>query len=229
MIQLEDDEGHEFEFDDWNEGEEEGEEDERMVSGEEGEEDDGEGSWKDEQLREYKDESLRCFPHNEPCATLFPSLPPLSPVPVTFCVGSPAPEHSLFLFLSSFSSSISLVESSPLPLRLRHSPLASRRVYAVALSPFNSDLVAAGGGDDCVRLWGNAGVGPEGQLLAHFNDSVTAIAFSHDGTYVAGASLDGTARVWLADSGEEACRLAGAEGLVWLEWHPRGPGTPCLR
>jgi WD40 repeat protein len=33
------------------------------------------------------------------------------------------------------------------------------------------------------------------------------VAFSHDGTYLAGASMDGTARVWIADSAVHAITI----------------------
>ena len=109
-------------------------------------------------------------------------------------------------------------------------------VFAVALSPFTEGMVATGGGDDTVRLWsvadgrggggvraGRWGAGLRELANATFADSVAALAFSHDGTYLAAAGMDGTVRVWLPDSGQLVALLEGAGGgFIWLEWHPRG-------
>jgi WD40 repeat protein len=45
--------------------------------------------------------------------------------------------------------------------------------------------------------------------LSDHRDSVTKIAFSPDGTKLATASFDGTARVWDGGSGEERLTLGG--------------------
>jgi hypothetical protein len=109
-------------------------------------------------------------------------------------------------------------------------------VFAVALSPFTEGMVATGGGDDTVRLWsvadghggggaraGRWGAGLRELANATFADSVAALAFSHDGTYLAAAGMDGTVRVWLPDSGQLIALLEGSGGgFIWLEWHPRG-------
>lgn len=68
-------------------------------------------------------------------------------------------------------------------------------VYAVALSPFDEDLVATGGGDDGVLLWsasGRGGAAP--RALGGFADSVAALAFSHDGTFLAAGAMDATCK-----------------------------------
>jgi hypothetical protein len=106
-------------------------------------------------------------------------------------------------------------------------------VFAVALSPFAEGMVATGGADDTVRVWragdgrgsgGRAGAQTESALEnATLGDSVAALAFSHDGTYLAAAGMDGSVRVWLPDSGLLVAELEGSgAGLIWLEWHPRG-------
>jgi hypothetical protein len=68
-------------------------------------------------------------------------------------------------------------------------------VYAVALSPFDEDLLATGGGDDGVLLWSASGRGGGGpRALGGFTDSVAALAFSHDGTFLAAGAMDATCK-----------------------------------
>ena len=68
-------------------------------------------------------------------------------------------------------------------------------VYAVALSPFDEDLLATGGGDDGVLLWRASGRGAAPlRALGSFEDSVAALAFSHDGTFLAAGAMDATCK-----------------------------------
>ena len=105
-------------------------------------------------------------------------------------------------------------------------------VFSVAVSPFVDNMVATGGGDDYVYLWDVGGVGGQeagqppslthGLQSAACQDSVVALSFSHDGTYLAAAAMDGYVRVWIADSGALATVLEGSGALIWMQWHPRG-------
>jgi WD40 repeat protein len=111
--------------------------------------------------------------------------------------------------------------------------LHSAPVFAVVLSPFDEGVFATGGGDDKVQLLSVAEEGQRGadrdkvalRYLenATFGDSVVGLSFSHDGTYLAAAGMDGYVRVWLADSGSLVAVLEGSGALIWVEWHPRGP------
>ncbi|HKV43022.1 MAG TPA: hypothetical protein VJX67_27765, partial [Blastocatellia bacterium] len=52
-------------------------------------------------------------------------------------------------------------------------------------------ILATGGQDRLVRIWGD-----RAQALSGHNDTVTTVAWSHNGKFLASASLDGTLRIW---------------------------------
>jgi WD40 repeat protein len=62
------------------------------------------------------------------------------------------------------------------------------------------------------RLWAIATSDPDGVLTGH-TDTVLAVAFSPDGSLLATASCDDTARLW--SSPASARILAGHSGGVW--------------
>lgn len=81
----------------------------------------------------------------------------------------------------------------------------------------------SGGGDDKSYLWRLY----DGEQLYEFGghtDSVTQVAFSTDGTFVASGSMDGKVRVWKSETGEFVCELEGPDEVVvrtrldWIEW-----------
>ena len=101
-------------------------------------------------------------------------------------------------------------------------------VYAVAWSPTVADLVATGGGDDRAFLWrvGEAAFmenqGDVKELRGH-TDTVTALAFSADGSMIASGGMDGIVRIWNPTTGALLHALEGpAESIEWVKWHPRG-------
>ncbi|KAJ1629726.1 WD40-repeat-containing domain protein [Pavlovales sp. CCMP2436] len=98
----------------------------------------------------------------------------------------------------------------------------TKPVYALAVSPTEPKLVASGGGDDKAFLWDCTTGTLHRELIGH-RDTVNALAFSHDGLYLATAGLDGIVAIWLAVDGSLACTLEGpSEAVNWLTWHQRG-------
>ncbi len=77
VLQFQDDQGRDFEMEMASDNDSNGEEQEANAHEEDhamqpGEDDEEEGVWKEEALREYRDDSLRCFPHAEPCVDSLP-------------------------------------------------------------------------------------------------------------------------------------------------------------
>ncbi|CAI0461176.1 unnamed protein product [Linum tenue] len=103
-------------------------------------------------------------------------------------------------------------------------------LYAVACSPTDPLLVATGGGDDRGFLW-KIGQGDWAAEMGGHKDTVTSLAFSSDGQFLASGGLDSVVNVW-DTSGNHKCTLEGpavseqteehADGFEWVRWHPRG-------
>lgn len=101
-------------------------------------------------------------------------------------------------------------------------------VYSVAWSPRQADLVATGGADDRAYIWR---VGQEAfeatggavlELSGH-TDTVSSLAFSADGTFLASGGMDGRVKVWEVASGRCAQTLEGpGDAVEWVQWHPKG-------
>jgi WD40 repeat protein len=60
--------------------------------------------------------------------------------------------------------------------------------------------------------------GKEILILSEHNGRVTALAFSPDGSRIFTASLDGTVKVWHAETGEELLTLRGPQNGFWGFW-----------
>ena len=106
-----------------------------------------------------------------------------------------------------------------------------KSVFCVQLHPKfpTPPLAVSGGEDDAAWIW-NTIDGSEVAHLTGHTDSVVAVAFSHDGEYVATGGLDGRVRVWRRHGSGDAwhtweflTNLEGPSEVVWLTWHPRGP------
>jgi ribosome assembly protein SQT1 len=91
----------------------------------------------------------------------------------------------------------------------------------VAAHPSEPYLFATGGGDDKAYLW-RADTGETLVKLENHTDSVTSIAFNHDGQYLATGGMDGRVNVWQVPSGTHVVTLDGPEEIEWINWHPKG-------
>lgn len=101
-------------------------------------------------------------------------------------------------------------------------------VLTVALSPADPRALVTGGQDDVAVLWtmeerGSGLVCTQRCRLEGHTDSVTQVAFSHDGKYIATGSYDGTIRIWAGDTGVLQHALEGpTREIEWILWHPKG-------
>ncbi|EKX44683.1 hypothetical protein GUITHDRAFT_109462 [Guillardia theta CCMP2712] len=98
-------------------------------------------------------------------------------------------------------------------------------VYSLSTSPYDSSKFACGGGDDSLSLWQYKERGGLKEMKVEnstFTDSVIDVRFSHEGTFIAAAAMDGVIKVWMADTGELVTSLEGSGTMNWMEWHPRG-------
>ncbi|KAF9599614.1 hypothetical protein IFM89_001204 [Coptis chinensis] len=95
-------------------------------------------------------------------------------------------------------------------------------ICAVACSPTDSTLVAAGGSGTGAFLW-NINQGDQRQVIIGNDDSVSSVAFSADGKFLAcGGTGQGRVQVWDICSSSHKCTFDGPEDIEWVRWHPRG-------
>ncbi len=99
-------------------------------------------------------------------------------------------------------------------------------VYSIALHPTLPHLVVSGGGDDTAYLWRKDN-GMLVSVLKKHEDSVSAVAFSSDGQYVASGGMDGKIHVFKGVSGQYVVSVEGPSEVIWLRWHPNGPILLC--
>lgn len=101
-------------------------------------------------------------------------------------------------------------------------------VLTVAMSAADWQVLATGGQDDVAVLWaiqesaGGLQCSERCRLEGH-TDSVVQVAFSHDGTYLATGSYDGTVKIWAVAGGTLVHSLDGpSKEVEWVLWHPKG-------
>ncbi|KAI0040255.1 WD40 repeat-like protein [Auriscalpium vulgare] len=106
-------------------------------------------------------------------------------------------------------------------------PEHRQSVFTVATHP-TAPLAVSGGEDETGYIWDVTSGEIVVKLTGH-TDSVSASGFSSDGEMVATGGMDGRVRVWrrvgTADykTWEFLTELQGADEVMWLRWHPKGP------
>jgi WD40 repeat protein len=103
--------------------------------------------------------------------------------------------------------------SSGRPLGTLKGP-ASRRLNSLAFSPDATRLASAASGDQTVRVWEISSGREVGTFPGHA-DGVLRVAFSPDGTHLAGGGHAGTIKVWEVNGGQELVSLKGHTSFVW--------------
>lgn len=92
-------------------------------------------------------------------------------------------------------------------------------VFKVVFNP-KQPLLATSSADKTVRLW-NSDTLAAGKTLAGLTDFVYAVAFSADGTLVAGGSYDGGVVVWKVADGSTVKAFNASPGYVSKEPEPK--------
>jgi len=90
-------------------------------------------------------------------------------------------------------------------------------VFSCALHPTNRHLAVTGGEDDTAYVWDTT----NGQVLLEctgFEDSVTNVSFSYDGSYFVTGDMSGVIKVWRSSTRELAWNINVAD-INWIKWH----------
>ena len=91
-------------------------------------------------------------------------------------------------------------------------------VYAVAAA-HKSDTLASGGGDDRAFVW--TPQQSKGTVLGKHEDSVVAVSFSSDDSWVASAGMDGVIHVRQVATQKELTLDGPGADIEWIAWHPK--------
>lgn len=86
-------------------------------------------------------------------------------------------------------------------------------IYSIDINPIHQDIIVTGGGDDQSFLWRKDNGEKIASLTKH-EDSVSAVAFSSDGSLVASGGMDGKVSLHDAINGSHIFTLEGPSEVV---------------
>ncbi len=100
----------------------------------------------------------------------------------------------------------------------------SSETLAIDSSPTDLNLIATGGRDDIAILW-DIKQGTDLVELDGQGESVSSVAFSHDGKFLATGSENGAISVMFLQGAQapQSVLDGPSEAVTFLSWHPRGP------
>ncbi|KNA05281.1 hypothetical protein SOVF_191890 isoform A [Spinacia oleracea] len=96
-------------------------------------------------------------------------------------------------------------------------------IYALACSPTDAALVATGGTDHKAFYW-RIGQGDLSKKLVDHKETVSSLAFSSDGLFLASGGLDASVKIWDLSGNVKRSFGGPSEGseFEWVRWHPNG-------
>ncbi len=100
-------------------------------------------------------------------------------------------------------------------------------VYTIDTNPLDDNIIVSGGGDDKAIVF-NCVTGETIKVLDGFKDSITVVAYTFDGAYLAVGAMDGIINIYDVKNDYTILHTLNIESdLESMVWHQRGPILLC--